>query len=266
MSDTPGPQQDPPPLRVAGMTYRYAGAPPAKPPALSDVSFQVPAGRVTALLGPNGAGKSTLFGLASGLLPAPPSHLFGFGIDIAQDPRAVLARMGLVFQSSALDLDMSVEENLRYLGALHGLPPARVKAKITERLEALGVPETRKIPPRKLNGGHRRRVELARALLHDPDLLLLDEPTVGLDIPTRRKLVADLHALAREQNVAVLWATHLIDEIDPETDRVVILHHGAVMAEGDASAVLADTGAQDLGAAFASLTGDAVVPSGGLPA
>ena len=137
--------------------------------------------------------------------------------------------MGVVFQQPTLDLDLTVAQNLRYFAGLHG--SARdAERRIAVELERLDLSERRGDKVRRLSG-YRRRVEVARALLHRPALLLLDEPTVGLDVPTRRSLVEHVHALARDDGIAVLWATHLIDEIAPD-DEVIVLHRGRIRAAG----------------------------------
>lgn len=225
--------------------------------ALEGVSFTVEAGGFTALLGPNGAGKSTLFALATGLLVPRAGRVLVRGHDVAAAPGRALAGMGVVFQQPTLDLDLTVLQNLRYVAALHGLGPAAAAPRIAAELERFGLTGRRDEVVRRLNGGHRRRVEIARALLHRPGLLLLDEPTVGLDRPTRQALLAHVRHLCREEGLAVLWATHLIDEIDPATDRVVLLHRGRVRASGDAGAVMAAAGAGSVTEAFDRLTAEA---------
>jgi ABC-2 type transport system ATP-binding protein len=154
-----------------------------------------------------------------------------------------------VFQQPTLDLDLSVMQNLRYHAALRGLGGKRAASRIQEELERQQMADRRFAPVRQLNGGHRRRVEIARALLHEPELLLLDEPTVGLDVPSRQAIVDYVHGLCAEGRVAVLWATHLIDEVGDD-DHLVILHRGTVRAAGPVSAVLASTPATSVAEAF----------------
>lgn len=242
-------------LVIRGLSFAYG--PRA---ALEDVSFRVPAGGVTALLGPNGAGKSTLMTLTAGLLRPPPGTITVLGHDMAAHPRKALARTGIVFQQPTLDLDLTVAQNLRVFASLHGLPRKTAEARMAEELARLDLIGRAKEKVRALNGGHRRRVEIARALMHKPDLLLLDEATVGLDVPTRKALVAHVHQLARDTGLAVLWTTHLIDEVDPKTDRVVVLHKARVRAEGAVSDVLKQAGAEDLATAFDRLTGPDAAP------
>ena len=234
-------------LVVDGVSYGYTRA----IKALDQVSFTVPPGRFTALLGPNGAGKTTLMALVTRLFSAESGSVVVCGHDLVREPRAALAAMGVVFQRPTLDLDLTVEQNLRYAASLYAMVGAGERiAEILERLR-LGDRATSKV--RTLSGGLKRRVEIGRALLHRPQLLVLDEPTVGLDIESRRDLVEHVHGLCRDDRLAVLWATHLIDEILPE-DRVVLLDRGKVRAAGSIAEVTAVAGTADLAAAYRRLT------------
>jgi ABC-2 type transport system ATP-binding protein len=211
---------------------------------LRDVSFHVLPGRVTLLLGPNGAGKTTLFSLIAGLL-APQSGSI----------RLPRGRDGLsiVFQQPALDLDLTVRQNLSYHGGLFGMTAPQIETATAPLLHRLDLFSRLAEKVRSLNGGHRRRVEIIRALMTSPSLLLLDEPTAGLDAPTRKALVEFLHAMARERSMAVLWATHLTDESEPG-DEVIVLHQGLVRAQGSLKAVMDQAEASTLEHAFLSLT------------
>ncbi len=216
--------------------------------ALDQVSFDVAPGQFCALLGPNGAGKSTLFGLLTRLFTARTGRISVAGHDLATAPRAALARMGVVFQSSTLDLDLTVRRNLLYFAALHGISGREAERRSDAVLDRLGMAERAGEKAAALNGGHRRRMEIARALIHRPDVLLLDEPTVGLDAASRRAITAHVHDLAA-QGMCVLWATHLVDEV-ADGDRLVILHRGRILADGMAGEI----GGGDLTARFLSLT------------
>ncbi len=221
--------------------------------ALDDVGFAIRRKDFTVLLGLNGAGKTTLFALATRLYHAASGSIQVFGTDIRQHPAAALARMGVVFQQPTLDLDLTVEQNLFYHASLHGMRRAQASGRIAAELERVGLLERRRDRARTLSGGQRRRVELARALLHEPDLLLLDEPTVGLDIESRQFLIDHVRRLCSTRGLAVLWATHLIDEAGEES-QIVVLHRGRVLAAGDVAQVKAATGAATLQAAFNTLT------------
>jgi ABC-2 type transport system ATP-binding protein len=219
---------------VEGLSYAYTRA----VRALDKVTFDALAGRFTALLGPNGAGKTTLMALVTRLFSAAEGQIAVCGHDVRREPRAALAAMGVVFQRLTLDLDLSVDQNLRYAASLQGLSAATARERIAAAAGRLGLEDRMRARVRTLSGGYRRRVELARALLHRPRLLVLDEPTVGLDIDSRRAIVEHVHGLCRDEGLAVLWATHLIDEIWPG-DRVVVLHRGRVRAAGSIEDVTA---------------------------
>ena len=222
--------------------------------ALRDVSVAVEPGAFNVLLGLNGAGKTTLVSLVTGLYHARGGDIRVFGHSLRREPLAALARMGVVFQMPSLDLDLTVAENLRYHAALHGLSRVEAKARAEEELGRLGVLDRAGEKARALSGGLRRRVEIARALLHRPQLLLCDEATVGLDAAMRRDMLAHVRALCRERGVAVVWATHLIDEID-EADAAVVLHRGAVLWSGVAGQMPAHAGTPTLHEAFLAMTG-----------
>jgi ABC-2 type transport system ATP-binding protein len=221
--------------------------------ALDRVSLNVAAASFTVLLGLNGAGKSTLFSLITRLYATRRGRIRIFGHDVAHEPGAALRRLGVVFQSRALDVDISVRQNLVYHAALHGIGGARAHALADEALQRVGLADRARDRVAALSGGQMRRVEIARALLHGPKLLLLDEPTVGLDVKARADILAHVRALLVEERVGVLWATHLIDEVGPD-DRVVVLHKGRVLAQGPVAEVVAATGETTIRSAFARLT------------
>jgi ABC-2 type transport system ATP-binding protein len=221
--------------------------------ALDGISFQVAQGECTILLGPNGAGKSSLFSLITRLYDTREGGIEIAGFNLKRQSSKALARLGVVFQQSTLDLDLSVESNLLYHADLHGLPRKLAKARIQEELERQAMFERRQEKARQLNGGHRRRLEIARALLPQPDLLLLDEPTVGLDMPSRKAIVEYVHQLSAEQGIAVLWATHLVDEIYA-SDRLIVLHEGTIRFQGRQAELLQTTGMSSINEAFQQLT------------
>lgn len=237
-----------PALLVESLSFQYRTA-----LVLDDISFSVERGRFTALLGPNGAGKTTLFSLITRLLASRQGRIVISGQDIGKTRWRSLAPLGIVFQQPTLDLDLTVRQNLLYFARLRGLSRSEAGRRIGRELNRLEMAERADETVRALNGGHRRRVEIARALLHDPHLLLLDEPTVGLDLPSRKAIVAHVHALTVERGIGVLWATHLIDEILP-TDDLVILHRGRIVSKGQTEQVVARAGATSLDAAFTRLT------------
>ncbi len=235
-------------LCIEQLSYSYSGK-----KALDQVSFTIQPGECTLLLGPNGAGKSTLFSLITRLYDSRDGQISLCGYDIKRQTCLALAKLGVVFQQSTLDMDLTVMQNLLYHTALHGIARKVALPRIQQELERLNMFERRFEKIRQLNGGHRRRVEIARALLHKPALLLLDEPTVGLDVPSRLAIVDYVHQLAVEENLAVLWASHLIDEIFPD-DHLVVLHKGCVKAKGTVTEVLASSDCNSIKEAFYSLT------------
>ena len=239
-----------PGIVIRDLHYAYATK-----SALKGISLHVRGARFTALLGPNGAGKSTLFSLLCGLIASRRGHIEILGIDVSRNRRAALARMGIVFQQQTLDLDLSVRQNMLYFAALRGFSGRQARLRIDASLQRMGLAQREKEKVRSLNSGHRRRLEIARILVHTPSLLLLDEPTVGLDVPSRTALIEHLHNLCTEEHLTILWATHLVDEVW-ETDDLVVLDEGQVKAAGSVEEVLATTECPDVMGAFSNLIGD----------
>jgi ABC-2 type transport system ATP-binding protein len=220
--------------------------------ALDGVDLEVPAGSFTALLGLNGAGKTTLFSLITRLHDSTAGSIRVLDFDVRRESAAALSKLGVVFQARTLDLDLSLRENLLYHAALHGIGRRAARAVAEQRLAQIGLADRGRDKVRNLSGGQMRRLEIARALLHEPRLLLLDEATVGLDVEARRAILAEVRRLINETGLGVLWATHLIDEIAPG-DNLVVLHQGRVRARGPVEEVIARAGAGDLQDAFMRL-------------
>jgi len=235
-------------LKVENVSHAYGAR-----RALKDVSFTLSASTFTVLLGLNGAGKSTLFSLITRLYGTQQGRITIFNHDVARASGEALRRLGVVFQPRTLDLDLSVIQNLRYHAALHGIGPAQARLRAQGLLKRVGLEDRARDKVRNLSGGQMRRVEIARALLHRPQLLVLDEPTVGLDIKARAEILAHTHRLVADEGVCVLWATHLVDEID-ERDLVIVLHRGRLLAHGTLAQVVAENGGGDIRAAFSALT------------
>ncbi|MDN3523380.1 ATP-binding cassette domain-containing protein [Halomonas ramblicola] len=250
MSDVSAHDGGEPALEVRELSFAYAGT-----PVLDAVSLAIAAGEFAVLLGPNGAGKTTLFSLITRLHDRRRGEIRIGGFDVRRQAVQAHARIGVVFQQPTLDLDLNVAQNLAYHGALHGMGPGEARRRGEAQLTRVGLAELRRRRVRRLSGGQRRRVEIARGLLHEPRLLLLDEPTVGLDVASRRDLVEHAHRLCAEEGVAVLWATHLIDEVRPG-DRVLVLHRGRLLADSTAEALTARLGVATLGEAFDRLVGE----------
>ncbi len=236
-------------LEVERLSFRYGSR-----PALRDLAFRVMPGEFAVLLGPNGAGKSTLFALVTRLFDAPAEAAIRvFGSALRDDPGRALARLGVVFQQPTLDPDLSVRENLLYHAALHGMPGRAARDAASHELARIGLADRERERVRDLSGGQRRRAEIARALLTRPALLLLDEPTVGLDAASRAFLLSHVRRLCREDGLSVLWATHLIDEV-AEDARVLVLRSGNLLADCTVPELLSRTGTANVAGAFASLT------------
>lgn len=233
-------------LVVENLSYAYG---PKQ--ALDAVSFNATEGGFHALLGANGAGKSTLFALLTRLIAAPEGRIEIAGHDLAKSAPTALRALGIVFQQPTLDLDLTVRQNIRYFLALQGHSGQDATDRVEASLATLSMADRADEKVRALNGGHRRRAEIARALSHSPKVLLLDEPTVGLDAASRAAITAEVHALARDQGVTVLWATHLTDEID-DADHLFVLHHGRILADTNVAAFRGD---HPLGQAFLQATG-----------
>jgi ABC-2 type transport system ATP-binding protein len=237
---------DIPALSVRRLSHSYGAR-----KALDNVSLAVRPASFVALLGLNGAGKSTLFSLVTRLYPVPTGRISVFGHDIEQEPSAALRLLGVVFQPRTLDLDLSVLQNLSYHAALHGIGAREARSRAREVLGRVELSGRAKEKVRDLSGGQMRRVEIARALLHRPRLLILDEPTVGLDIKARADILRHVRMLVSEQGVAVVWATHLVDEVT-EGDDLIVLHRGRIVAHDQVSSIAAP--GETVAAAFTRLT------------
>lgn len=218
-------------LDVAHVSHRFG-----QRAALSDVSLRVERGRFTALLGPNGAGKTTLFSVVTRLYNNQEGRVAIFGHPLDREPSRALARLGVVFQARTLDTDLTVVQNLHYHASLHGIARRAARDRIDSLLARVGLNDRRNDKIRTLSGGQSRRIEIARSLIHEPRLLLLDEPTVGLDLESRADIVGIVRSLVREEELSVLWATHIFEEISAQ-DEVVILHRGRIVAEGKAEEI-----------------------------
>ena len=218
---------------------------------LDQITLSIKKGTFCALLGPNGAGKSTLFSALTRLLIPTQGVIKIHGNDIHKSPRPALSNIGVVFQQQTMDLDLTVFQNLRYFGKLQGMSGRDLNQRIDQVLTLLNMAERSHEVVRTLNGGHRRRAEIARSLIHDPKVLLLDEATVGLDPETRKSITDDMHKIAQTDGKTILWATHLCDEVGDD-DQLVILHNGKILRNGQAHEI-ANGG--NLLNVFLSLTG-----------
>lgn len=213
-------------VSVRNLTHRYGSR-----VALDDLSFDVAPGTIFGLLGPNGSGKSTLFRILTTMMAPTSGQVTIAGFDALRRPDEVRRRIGVVFQSPSLDRKLTVRENLMALGRLYGLRGAHLQTRIGETLERLGLADRAGDVVEALSGGLRRRVEIARALLAGPSILLFDEPSSGLDPAARLELVSVISGLRDQQGVTVLLATHVLEEAE-RCDRLLLLHRGRRVAEG----------------------------------
>lgn len=217
---------DLPALAVDGVSFSYGDR-----QALNDVSFAVAPGEIFGLLGPNGGGKTTLFRILSTTLPVQQGRAKLLGHDVASQPDAVRKRIGVTFQSPSLDPKLTVGENLMYQGHLYGLKGATLRQRSADLLQRLGLCDRTKDIAETLSGGLKRRVEIAKSLLHEPRVLLLDEPSTGLDPGARHDLWRYLTTLRQEAGVTVMVTTHLMEEAE-RCDRLGILNQGQLVAIG----------------------------------
>ena len=213
-------------IQVQNLTHRYG-----ERVALANVSFEVKKGEIFGLLGPNGGGKSTLFRILSTMMVPTEGRAVIAGHDVERDPAAVRRSVGVVFQTQSLDKALTVEENLRAQGHLHGLSGATLRERMEYAMESLGLADRRKDLVDTLSGGLRRRVEIAKALLHRPQVLLMDEASTGLDPAARRDLSRHVENLREHEGVTILLTTHILEEAD-RCDRLVLLHQGHIVAHG----------------------------------
>ena len=199
--------------------------------AVSDISFKVKEGEFFAFLGVNGAGKSTTISIMCGQLSKDSGEVIVNGHNLDKDIDKVRKDIGVVFQASALDKPLSVKDNLKYRAGLYGICGAEFEKKLNELCKLFELDEIRNRPIKKLSGGQKRRVDIARALLHDPKILILDEPTTGLDPQTRKNVWDVIHKLRKDRGLTVFLTTHYMEEVI-DADYVVILDSGKIVAEG----------------------------------
>ncbi len=223
-------------ITVENLTHKYGNR-----CALDNVSFTVSRGEIFGLLGPNGSGKTTLFKILSTLMPPTSGSVNILGHDLSIDAKVIRKLLGVVFQRPGLDVKLTVTENLRHYGHLYGLKGKSLKHRISELLERFGISERSHDLVEKLSGGLQRRVEIAKAMLHSPQVLLLDEPSSGLDVGVRRQLSEYLNSLAETENILVLLTTHLMDEAEL-CNRVGILDSGKFVALGTPDELKAQIG------------------------
>ncbi len=221
--------------------------------ALDNISLELSAGEYVALLGPNGAGKTTLFQILTGLFVADKGEVKINEFNIKNDAVKALAQIGVVFQQITLDMDISIIENLKFHSSLHGISSSEFNKISETELKQVNLWDKRNDKVRSLSGGQKRKVELARSLIHKPKLLLLDEPTVGLDPKSRRDLLEYVIELKKEKQMIILWATHLVDEAE-KADRVIILDQGKIIKIATPTEIKKQTKEKNLHDAFVKMT------------
>lgn len=237
-----------PALHLSEVSKSYGGQ-----IALRGVCLDVQPGEFVGLLGPNGAGKSTLFQICTGLFAPDSGTVRLFGLEYGKSSSLILSQLGIVFQARSLDTDITVRANLRFFGGLFGLFGRRLKERVIAVAALMDIEPLLDKPVRSLSGGNQRRAEIARALLPEPKVLLLDEPTTGLDATARRNLVVHVRRIVATTGLAVLWATHLVDEV-ADADRIALLIRGEVKAVLPPAALIAQAQAADLTEAYFNLT------------
>ncbi len=226
--------------------------------AVDDITFEVAAGEIFAFLGPNGAGKTTTIRMLTTLLSPTSGTIQMDGMDPARHQHEVRSKFGIVFQDPSLDQDLTAAENMDLHGVLYHVP-RRIRRERTEALlKAFELWERRDSAVKTFSGGMRRRLEIARGLLHTPRILFLDEPTLGLDPQSRNQLWSHVQQLNKTEGVTVFLTTHYMDEADRVATRIAVIDHGKIVAIGSSQELKAQTQTETLEAAFLKLTGTAI--------
>jgi len=226
--------------------------------AVDGLSFDVPAGTIFALLGPNGAGKSTTIKMLTSTLKPTSGSIALNGHDPTRDSLAARRSFGIVFQDASLDQELTAYENLELHAVLYGVPRRERAALIEQFLKFVELWDRRDGRVKTFSGGMKRRLEIARGLLHTPKVLFLDEPTLGLDPQTRNHIWSYVQRVVREQGMTVLFTTHYMDEADRVADQIAVVDHGKIVARGTAQELKERTQAATLEDAFIALTGHAI--------
>ena len=226
--------------------------------AVDDISFEVRQGEIFAFLGPNGAGKTTTIKMLTTLLRPTSGTLEVDGLDPAASPNEVRKRFGIVFQDPSLDGDLTAYENMEIHGVLYHVPRKLRLERIEQLLRLFELWERRDEQVKLFSGGMKRRLEIARGLLHTPKILFLDEPTLGLDPQTRNQLWTHVKHLNQTEGVTVFLTTHYMEEADRVAQRIAVIDHGKIVAEGSPQELKQQTGRASLEEAFLALTGSTI--------
>jgi len=225
--------------------------------AVDDISFEVKAGEIFAFLGPNGAGKSTTISMLTTMLRPTSGELFLAGHDVTTEREAARKSFGIVFQDPALEEELTAYENMRFHAVLYGVPKDEQEIRIEELLKLVDLWERRGSLVRTYSGGMRRRLEIARGLLHHPKILFLDEPTLGLDVQTRNILWEYVEKLSKHEGMTIFFTTHYLDEAEEVADRIAIIDHGKIITSGTVKELTKKTKTKTLEQAYLELTGKA---------
>jgi len=240
-------------IEVAGLTKKFGDI-----TAVDDISFSVKRGEIFAFLGPNGAGKSTTIKMLTTLLRPSGGSIRLNNLDPTKDSLAVRRSFGIVFQDPSLDDQLTAQENMDIHGALYKVPPKERREKIERLLKFVDLWDRRKTQVMKFSGGMKRRLEIARGLLHHPTVIFLDEPTLGLDPQTRNQMWAYLQQMNKDEGTTVFFTTHYMEEADRNAQRIAVIDHGKIVAMGSPAEVKASQNAATLEDAFLSLTGHSI--------
>ena len=226
--------------------------------AVQDLSFSVPAGEIFAFLGPNGAGKTTTIKMLTTLLRPSTGNIRLDGLDPVTRQNDVRQRFGIVFQDPSLDAELTAWENMQLHGVLYHVPRATRLARAEELLKLFELWDRRDAPVKQFSGGMKRRLEIARGFLHTPKILFLDEPTLGLDPQSRNQLWTHVKHLNATERTTVFLTTHYMEEADRVANRVGVIDHGRLVAQGSSQELKAQTGTDSLEGAFLALTGTSI--------
>jgi ABC-2 type transport system ATP-binding protein len=237
-------------IKVMGLTKKFGDF-----TAVNNISFSVKRGETFAFLGPNGAGKTTTIKMLTTLLSPTAGRMLVNGYDPITDQDAVRRSFGIVFQDQSLDEELTAYENMEFHGVLYRVPDKILKKRIEELLNFVELWDRKNDLVKHFSGGMRRRLEIARGLLHMPEVLFLDEPTIGLDPQTRNHIWKYLKDLNNSAGITVFFTTHYMDEAQRVADRVAIIDHGKIVAEGSPEELKKKTGTTSLEESFLSLTG-----------
>jgi ABC-2 type transport system ATP-binding protein len=230
--------------------------------AVDDISFHVRRGEIFAFLGPNGAGKTTTIKMLTTLLRPTSGKVLIDGLDPLEHQNEVRKRFGIVFQDPSLDDELTAWENMDLHGALYGVPRKLRHERMEMLLRLFELWDRQNDQTKKFSGGMRRRLEIARGLLHTPKIIFLDEPTLGLDPQTRNQLWTHVKKLNEDESVTVFLTTHYMEEADKVAHRIAIVDHGHIVAEGTSAQLKAQTNSETLEQAFLALTGSAIREEG----